>query len=116
VRDEESRRSGKIWRPRGPEDPAPNNHDLASYEEMCEVTLGPNHAGQARRVSGPDELCWNDGIAGVVSRTAYGDDLYPVFQVVQGEEVVGLYIGLDGSWDGDEIGSWLRNAARKGKS
>jgi hypothetical protein len=114
--DEESRRNGKIWRPRGSGNPVPNNHDLADYEDMCQVTLGPNGGGQARKVSTGGEDRWKDGIAGVVSRTAYGDDLYPVFQVFHDDQMVGLYVELDGLYhgsSGDGIGPALLNARVK---
>src|SRR5258708_5854308 len=73
-----------------------------TYDEMCEVTLGPDGGGQARKVTNEDgtEDGWKTGIAGVVSGTAYGDDLYPVFQVYEDEQLVGLYVELDGLYYG----------------
>jgi hypothetical protein len=116
--DEESRRNGKLYRPRGPEDPVPNNHDLADYDEMCHVTLGSG-GGFARKVLNGDGECdWQSGVAGVVSRTAYGDDLYPVFQVYEDEQLVGLFVELDGLYhgsSGDGIGTMLMNARLKRK-
>ncbi len=88
-----------------------------TYDEMCEVTLGPDGGGQARKVTNEDgtEDGWKTGIAGVVSGTAYGDDLYPVFQVYEDEQLVGLYVELDGLYYGGPggPGEMLRNLRRE---
>ena len=73
-------------------------NDLATYDEMCEITLGAEGGGNAKKVFNEDGSThdWKSGVAGVVSRTAYGDDLYPVFQVFDDGELMGLYVSLDG--------------------
>ncbi len=92
--------------------------DLPTYEEMCEVTSNGNGGGQARKVSTGKEESWQDGIAGVVSRTAYGDDLYPVFHVYEGDELMGIYVQLDGLHCGgsDGIGRWLTSLRKRSRN
>lgn len=58
--------------------------------DYCDATEVAQAGGG---VVGAFEHLYNTGMA-VVSPTAYGDGIYPVFQVVEDGELVGLFIDL----------------------